>query len=71
MGLHEYEPSLVLGTICIVSAFTFLFLIPFVLDPAISTLMHDFADDPVVCKVSNVEVKRGKKVIHLLLHLTL
>ena len=57
----KYYISLLLGTACIVSAFTFLFLVPFVLDPAISTMMHDFADEPVVCKVSNVEVKRGKK----------
>ena len=58
---HKYYISLLLGTACIVSAFTFLFLVPFVLDPAISTMMHDFAVEPVVCKVSNVEVKRGKK----------
>ncbi len=45
---------------CIVSAFAFLFLVPFILDPAISTLMHDFVDDPVTCKVSQVEVKHGK-----------
>ena len=56
----KYYTSLVLGTMCIVSAFAFLFLIPFVLDPAISTLTHDFVDDPVTCKVSTVEVKHGK-----------
>ena len=36
----KYYISLVLGTLCIVCIFAFLFLVPFVLDPAISTLMH-------------------------------
>ena len=31
--------------------FVFLFLVPFVLDPAISTLTHKFIDVPVSCKV--------------------
>jgi len=56
----KYYTSLTLGTFCIVSVFAFLFLVPFVLDPAISTLTHDFVDEPVTCKVSNVSVKRGK-----------
>ena len=36
----KYYTSLVLGTLCIVNVFAFLFLVPFVLDPAISTLRH-------------------------------
>merc|ERR1711963_1129505 len=56
----KYYTSLALGTLCIVSAFAFLFLVPFVLDPAISTLLHDFVPEPVTCKVSRVEVKAGK-----------
>lgn len=56
----RYYTSLVLGTLCIVSAFAFLFLVPFILDPAISTLMHDFVEVPVTCKVSQVNVKHGK-----------
>ena len=56
----KYYTSLVLGTLCIVSAFAFLFLVPFVLDPAISTMLHDFKQEPVTCKVSNVQVKHGK-----------
>ena len=47
----KYYTSLVLGTLCIVSIFAFLFLVPFVLDPAISTLMHEFVDKPVTCRV--------------------
>ena len=48
----KYYTSLFLGTLCIVCVFGFLFLVPFVLDPAISTLMHDFVQSPVHCKVS-------------------
>lgn len=56
----KYYTSLLLGTFSIVSVFAFLFLVPFVLDPAISTLRHDFVDDPVTCKVTNLSVKAGK-----------
>ena len=49
-----------LGTLCIVSVFAFLFLVPFVLDPAISTMTHDFKEEPVTCKVSNVAIIHGK-----------
>ena len=38
-------------TVAINALFAFLFLIPFVLDPAISTMMHDFVEKPVHCKV--------------------
>ena len=47
----KYYTSLLLGTLCIVCVFGFLFLVPFVLDPGISTLMHDFVEEPVHCKV--------------------
>jgi len=56
----KYYTSLGLGTVCIVSAFAFLFLVPFVLDPAISTLLHHFVDQPVTCKVTSIAVKSGK-----------
>jgi len=56
----KYYTSLVLGTLCIVNVFAFLFLVPFVLDPAISTLRHRFVENPVTCKVTNVSVKQGK-----------
>ena len=45
---------------CIVCIFAFLFLVPFVLDPAISTIMHEFTEEPVVCKVNNITIKKGK-----------
>lgn len=57
----KYYTSLILGTLCIVSIFAFLFLVPFVLDPAISTLMHEFVDKPVTCRVESVKVRTGKK----------
>lgn len=40
-----------LGTTAILSVFAFLFLIPFVVDPAISTIVADFDHVPVTCIV--------------------
>ena len=48
----KYYTSLVLGTTAIICVFVFLFLIPFILDPAISTMVHAFVEEPVHCKVS-------------------
>jgi hypothetical protein len=56
----KYYTSLILGTLCLVCVFAFLFLVPFVLDPAISTLMHEFVDVPVTCKANSVIVRHGK-----------
>ena len=53
----KYYTSLFLGTIAIVSLFVFLFLIPFVLDPAISTMMHSFLEHPVQCKVAFMKIR--------------
>ena len=47
----KYYTSLFLGALAIVCVFGFLFLVPFVLDPAISTMMHQFVTKPVHCKV--------------------
>ena len=47
----KYYTSLFLGSTAIICVFTFLFLIPFILDPAISTMFHSFVEDPVHCKV--------------------
>ena len=57
----KYFTSLILGTLCIVCIFAFLFLVPFVLDPAISTLLHRFVDKPVTCRVSQVNIRHGSK----------
>jgi len=56
----KYYTSLFLGALAINCVFGFLFLVPFVLDPAISTLMHDFIEDPVHCRVSTYELRYGK-----------
>ena len=50
LTLCRYYTSIFLGSLAIIAAFAFLFLVPFVLDPAISTLYHKFLDDPVHCK---------------------
>ena len=36
----KYYTSLILGFLCVVNVFIFLFLIPFVIDPAISTMSY-------------------------------
>jgi len=56
----KYYTSLFLGALAIVCVFGFLFLVPFVLDPAISTMMHQFVRDPVHCKVTDYTLRYGK-----------
>ena len=51
-NIPRYYTSLFLGALAIVCIFGFLFLVPFVLDPAISTMMHQFVTNPVHCRVS-------------------
>ncbi|XP_014242591.1 protein tipE isoform X1 [Cimex lectularius] len=45
----KFYTSLCLGTTAILSVFAFLFLIPFVVDPAISTILADYEQNPVTC----------------------
>lgn len=45
----KFYTSLCLGTTAILSVFAFLFLIPFVVDPAISTILADYESVPVTC----------------------
>lgn len=45
----KFYVSLGAGTTAILSVFAFLFLIPFVVDPAISTILADYEDKPVTC----------------------
>jgi len=56
----KYYTSLFLGALAIICVFGFLFLVPFVLDPAISTMMHQFVRDPVHCKVTDYSLRYGK-----------
>ena len=57
----KYYTTLTLGLIACLSCFIFFFLIPFILDPSISTLVADFSPDPVVCRTILNEVQRGAK----------
>lgn len=45
----KFYTSLCLGTTAIVSVFAFLFLIPFVVDPAVSTIVADYEPEAVTC----------------------
>ncbi|CAB0010866.1 unnamed protein product [Nesidiocoris tenuis] len=45
----KFYTSLCCGTTAILSVFAFLFLIPFVVDPAISTILADYESQPVTC----------------------
>lgn len=47
----KFYTSVCLGTTAILSVFAFLFLIPFVVDPAISTIIADYDPVPVTCIV--------------------
>ena len=55
----KYYTSLFLGALAIVCVFGFLFLVPFVLDPAISTMMHQFVEAPVHCRVTRYDLNYG------------
>ncbi|XP_023710226.1 protein tipE isoform X2 [Cryptotermes secundus] len=45
----KFYTSLCLGTTAIISVFAFLFLVPFVVDPAIKAIMADYDPNPVTC----------------------
>lgn len=49
MEKAKFYTSLCLGTTAILSVFAFLFLIPFVVDPAISTILADYESTAVTC----------------------
>lgn len=50
-----------IGTSAILSVFAFLFLIPFVVDPAITTILADFQQAPVTCIVVDHTIGRGMR----------
>lgn len=49
METAKFYTSLCLGTTAFVSMFAFLFLIPFVVDPAITTILADYEPEAVTC----------------------
>ncbi|KAG8223403.1 hypothetical protein J437_LFUL003676 [Ladona fulva] len=55
----KFYASLCLGTTAILSAFAFLFLIPFVVDPAISTILSEYEQEAVTCVTSKVTYAEG------------
>ncbi|XP_066592399.1 protein tipE isoform X2 [Prorops nasuta] len=57
----KFYTSLCLGTTAILAVFGFLFLIPFVVEPAISTILADFSPHAVACVVTSHVYAEGLK----------
>ncbi|XP_047740902.1 protein tipE isoform X2 [Hyalella azteca] len=56
--LRFYLTAVAVLVACL-SSFAFLFLVPFVIDPAFSTLFAEFADEPTTCVTESSEYKEG------------
>lgn len=56
--IRFYLTALTILTACF-SSFAFLFLVPFVIDPAFSTLFAEFIEEPVICVTTSTEFKVG------------
>lgn len=61
MEKAKFYTSLCLGTTAILAVFAFLFLIPFVVEPAISTILADFSPHAVACVVTDHVYAEGLK----------
>lgn len=57
----KFYTSLCLGTTSILAVFGFLFLVPFVIEPAITTILSDFTPIPVACVVTGHVYAEGLK----------
>lgn len=57
----KFYTSLCLGTTAILAVFGFLFLIPFVVEPAITTILADFSPHAVACVVTEHVYAEGLK----------
>lgn len=57
----KFYTSLCLGITAILSAFAFLFLIPFVVEPAISTILANFSPNQVACVSTEHVFALGQK----------
>ena len=58
---------MIISGICTFSIF--LFLIPFVVDPAVATINHDFVETPVQCRVVlNKYILGGSSYCHISIH---
>ncbi|XP_011494086.1 PREDICTED: uncharacterized protein LOC105359250 [Ceratosolen solmsi marchali] len=57
----KFYTSLCLGSTAILAVFAFLFAIPFVVEPAISTILADFSPRPVACTTTRHILAEGLK----------
>lgn len=57
----KFYASLCLGTVAFISVFAFLFLIPFVVDPAINSILSDYEPEPVTCVATEHVYTEGMK----------
>lgn len=57
----KFYTSLCMGTTAILAVFAFLFLIPFVVEPAITTILADFSPHPVACVTTGHVYAEGLK----------
>lgn len=57
----KFYTSLCLGTTACLSVFAFLFLVPFVIEPAITTILADYTPIPVACMVTDHTYAEGLK----------
>lgn len=57
----KFYTSVCLGTTAILAVFAFLFLIPFVVEPAISTILADFSPHAVACVTTSHVYAEGLK----------
>lgn len=57
----KFYTSVCMGTTAILAVFAFLFLIPFVVEPAISTILADFSPHAVACVTTSHVYAEGLK----------
>ncbi|XP_058793995.1 uncharacterized protein LOC131665848 [Phymastichus coffea] len=61
MEKAKFYTSLCLGTTSILAVFAFLFAVPFIVEPAISTILADFSPKPVACATTSHVLAEGLK----------
>lgn len=57
----KFYTSVCMGTTAILAVFAFLFLIPFVVEPAISTILADYSPHAVACVTTDHVYAEGLK----------
>ena len=61
MEKAKFYTSLCMGSTSILAVFAFLFAIPFVVEPSISTILADFSPSPVACITTSHVLAEGLK----------